>query len=126
MRMQMKLEYLKKDRNIIINPETYRGFSSYLFMQNRTRDDCVIGQDNFYKSIGITMFISIVIVTVMTFIMLPIPLVDFCKQVHEPSQLNSKSDSLYVMRAAVIESFLLWLFFICYCTHGIIKRAPEA
>ena len=126
MRMQMKLEYLKKDRNIVTNPETYRGFSSYLYMQNRTRDDCIIGQDNLYKSIGITMFISIIIVTVITFIKLPLPMIDFCKQVHEPSQLNSKSDSLYFMRAAMIDSFFLWLFFICYCTHGIIKRAPEA
>ena len=126
--MQMKLEYLKKDRNIItvINPETYHGFSSYLYMQNRTRDNCVIGQDNLYKSIGITMLISIIIVTMLLFILLPIPMMDFCKQVHEPSQLNSKSDSLYVMRAAVIESFMVWLFFICYCIHGIIKHAPEA
>ena len=126
MRMQMKLEYLKKDRNIVINPETYRGFSSYLFMQNRTRDNCVIGQDNFYKSIRITMLISIIIVTVLIFIMLPIPMMDFCKQAHEKSQPNSKSDSFYVMRAAVIESFIVWLFFICYYIHGMIKRVPEA
>jgi hypothetical protein len=75
----MKLEYLKRNRNIVINPETYSGFSSYLYMQNRTRDTCVIGQDNFYKSIRITMLISIIIATVITFITLPIPMMDFCK-----------------------------------------------
>lgn len=122
----MKLEYLKRDQNIAANPETYRGFSSYLYKQNRTRDHCVIGQDNFYKSIRITMLISIVIATVFTFITLPIPIMDFCKQAHEMSQPNSKSDSLYVMGAAVIESVIVWLFFICYFIHGITKRAPEA
>jgi hypothetical protein len=122
----MKLEYLTRDRNIVISPETYSGFSSYLYMQNRTRDNCVIGQDNFYKSIRITMLVSIIIATALTFITLPIPMMDFCKQAHETSQPNSKSDSLYVMRAAVIESFIVWLFFICYCIHGIVKRAPEA
>ena len=85
----MKLKYLKRDQNIAANPETYCGFSSYLYKQNRTRDHCVIRQNNFYKAIRITMLISIVIATVFTFITLPIPIMDFCKQAHEMSQPNS-------------------------------------
>ena len=126
MHMQMKLEYIKRDQYIIANQETYHGFFSYLYKHNRTRDHCMIGQDNFYRSVRITMLISIVIATVITFITLPIPMPDFCKQAHEMSQPNSKSDSLYILGAAVIESVIVWLFFICYFIHGIAERAPEA
>ena len=72
------------------------------------------------------MLISIIIVTVLIFIFLPIPIINFCKQAHEKSQQNSKSDSFYVIRAAVIESFILWLSLIGYYIHGMIKRVPEA
>ena len=125
----MKSEYLSGYQNVAANLETYGGFSSYLYKQNRTRDHCVIGQDNFYMSIRITMLISIVIATVFTFVTLPIPIMNHYKQAHDEmarGQPNSKSDSLYFVGAAVIESIMLWIFFVCYFIHGIIKRAPEA
>ena len=124
--VQMKLEYLKREQNIVANPETYRGFSSYLFRQNRTRDHCVIGQESFYRSIRIAMLISIAIATLFICFVLPIPLMDHCKRTHETSQPNSKSNEFYALRADVILSIIIWMLFIIYFTDGIIKRLPEA
>lgn len=122
----MKLEYLTRDHNTVVNPETYRGFSSYHYQQNRTRDHCMIGQEDFYISIRIIMLITVLITTLLICIVLPIPIMDQCKQAHEMSQPNSKSDEYYKMQALVIISPVLWACFICYFVYGINKYFPEA
>ena len=102
------------------NLETYAGTSSYLYKQNRTRDHCVIGQDSFYITIRIALLILVLLLTTFALIGLPKPIISFCQKVHE------MPDFVYFMVAIVIESVLLWVFFICNATIGFLKHLPEA
>ena len=62
----------------------------------------------------------------LIFYKLPITIMDQCRQAHQTSQPNSKSDKYYYMQAVMIESTILWISFICYFVYGIIKHYPEA
>ena len=104
----------------------FRGFSSYLFKQNRTRDHCVIGQESFYRPIRIAMLIFIAIATLFICFVLPIPIMDHCKRAHETCQPNSKSNEFYTLSADVILLIIIWVLFIIYFADGIRKHLPEA
>ena len=97
-----------KDKRLLGVDESNRGYSSFFFNRNNTKDHCVVGQSDIFKSIRIIVAIILILLLILAMIAVPYLIINYYDGICET--IKKVSDRWYDMWSAVVVIALVEYF----------------
>ena len=98
------------DKRLLGVDENSRGYSSFFFNRNNTKDHCVIGQSNTIKIFRISVAIFLILVLILVMIMVPYSFFKYSYYEWIQENIQRESDQWCYMWATVVVLFLVEYF----------------